>query len=187
MDDGIKGRKIGSTYMTWVGGIGLASLIVCLGLLGTASLGLWPQSGGRGLSFGGIPPERSFSSEPEKKRKGNGNPAVPDRSLLPATQTASTFNAGAASGTGDNGGGGDTSKEPNRPKQQKSSPVAPPARTPPGHGGTPPGHGGTPPGHGGTTPGHAHSHGPPPATSGKTAAMPVRGSSGLGPPGLLKK
>ena len=181
MDDGIKGRKIGSTYMTWVGGIGLASLIVCLGLLGTASLGLWPQSGGAGLSFGGIPPERSFSSEPEKKRKGNGNPAVPDRSVPPATPTARIFNAGAASGTGGDGGGRDTSKEPNRPKRHKSSPVA---AIPPG---TPPGHGGTPPGHGGTPPGQAHSHGPPPATSGKTATVDVRGSSGLGPPGLLKK
>jgi hypothetical protein len=184
MDDGIKGRKIGSTYMTWVGSIGLASLIVCLGLLGTASLGLWPQSSGGGLSFGGIPPERSFSSEPEKRRKGNGNPAAPDRSLPPATPTAKTFIAGAASGTGGDGGGRDTSREP---KRHKSSPVAPPARTSPDHGGTPPGHGGTPPGHGGTPPGHAHSHGPPPATSGKTATMHVRGSSGLGPPGLLKK
>jgi hypothetical protein len=166
MDDGIKGRKIGSTYMTWVGSIGLASLIVCLALLGTASLGLWPQSGGGGLEFGGIPPERSFSSEPEK-RKGNGNPAASDRSLPPATPTGRTFNAGAASGTGGDGGRRGTSKEPNRPNRHKSSPVASiPARTPPGHGGTPPGHGGTPPGHGVTPPGHA---------------------SGLGPPGQLKK
>jgi hypothetical protein len=181
MDEGIKGRKIGSTYMTWVGGIGLASLIVCLGLLGTASLGLWPQSGGGGLDFGGIPPERSFSSEPEKKRKGNGNPAAPDGSLPPATRIASTFNAGAASGTGDNGGGRDTSKEPNRPKRPKSSPVpATPAATPPGHGGTPPGHGGTPPGNSGTPPGHASGHGPPPpGVSGKTVT--------IGPPGQLKK
>lgn len=191
MDDGIKGRKIGSTYMTLVGGIGIASLIVCLGLLGAASLGLWPNSGGAGLSFGGIPPERSLSSEGEKRRKGNGNPAAPGSSLPAATSIARTFNAGAPSRTGGNGGGRDTSKEA---KRHKSSPVAPPARTspghggtPPGHGGTPPGHAGTPPGHGGTPPGHAHSHGPPPATSGKTATMPVRGSSGLGPPGLLKK
>jgi hypothetical protein len=196
--DGIRGRKIGSTYMTLVGGIGLASLIVCLGLLGTASLGLWPDSGGAGLSFGGIPPERSSSSEAENKRKGNGNPAAPGSSLPPVTSIARTFNAGASAGTGDNGGGRDTSNEP---KRHKSSPVAPPARTPPGHGGTPPGHGGTPPGHaaappghaatppghGGTPPGHAHSHGPPSATRGKTATMHVRGSSGLGPPGLLKK
>jgi hypothetical protein len=173
MDDGIKGRKIGSTYMTWVGGIGLASLIVCLGLLGTASLGLWPQSGGGGLSFGGIAPERSFSSEPEK-RKGNGNPTAPGSSLPPATSVASTFNAGAASGTGANGGGRDTSKEPNQPKRHKSLPApAIPAGTPPGHGGTPPGHGGTPPG-------HASGHGPPPpGASAKTVT--------IGPPGQLKK
>jgi len=179
MNDEIKGMKIGSTYMTWVGGIGLALLIVCLGLLGTASLGLWPHSGSGGLDFGGIPPERSFSSEAEKKRMGNGNPAAPDSSLPPATPIASTFNAGAASGTGGNGGGRDASKQPNRPKRHKSSPVTPiPAGTPPGHGGTPPG--------------HANGHGPPPRgtsgkTRGKTVTTPARGQSGLGTPGQLKK
>jgi hypothetical protein len=166
MDDEIKGRRIGSTYTTWVGGIGLALLIVCLGLLATASFGLWPHRGGGGLELGGIldiPPERSFSSEVrKKKKKGNGNRAARGSSP-PATPIRRTFNAGAPSGTGGNGGGRDTSKEPSRPKRHKSSPVAAmPAGTPPGHGGTPPGHGGTPPGHGPTPPGHADGHGPPP-------------------------
>jgi hypothetical protein len=185
MDDEIKGWKIGSTYMTWVGGIGLALMIVGLGLLATASLGLWPSPGQGGLELGGIlnfAPDRPVSSEIEKKRQGNAIPAAPDRSLPPATAMAWTFNASASSGNGGNGGRRGTSNGPNRPKQHESSPVAPiPAGTPPGHGGTPPGHGGTPPG-------HAHDHGPPPpATSGKTLRRPVRGQSGQSPPGQLKK
>jgi hypothetical protein len=169
MDDEIKGWRIGSTYMTWVAGFGLALVLVGLGLLAAASIGLWPARGEGGLELGGI---LNFAeSSTAEKKENNGSPPIPKtRSLPPPTQIARA--------SGDAGGRGGRDKKKTNSKASKASRPSPaPTTTPP-----------PPP------VAAPHQHGPPSEPPGKSRGRGKkrgiehgRGPSGLGPPGLLKK
>jgi hypothetical protein len=185
MDDEIKGMNIGSTYMTRVGGIGLALLLVGLGLLAAASLGVWPARGEGGLELGGI---LNIAEPPTaEKKENNGSPPIPKtRSLPPTTQIAR-----ASDGAGGRGGPDKNKKETNSEasKASKSSPAPTTAPPPSAAPTTAP-----PPRHAAPPVAAPHQHGPPSTSPGKSRGRGKgrgiehpRGPLGLGPPGLLKK
>lgn len=176
MDDEIKGWRIGSTYMTRVGGIGLTLLLVGLGLLAAASIGLWPSRGEGGLELGGILHFAGSSTAQEKKKENNGTPPVPTtRSLPPPTQIARASD--------DAGGRGGRDKKKTNSKASKASRPSPAPTTTT-----------SPPRHAAPPVAAPNQHGPPSKPPVKSRGRGTRrgiehgrGPSGLGPPGLLKK